>query len=275
MTSHNLGHFLTTIPPIVTLVISEALVLLSQNPSPPPPPYDRDVIYGRPLLGLCCRNGAREMRLREIYVGGIASRYRYDLHQRRQPRNPSWTRNLSYLLLHLSQVSHILSQLVTICLILTQFVSFWHNLSHPVKICLILSQFVTICHSVSQFVTIYHILSRFVTFWHTLSHSVTICHILSQFVPFCHNFPFCHNLSQCVTICHILSRIVPFCHDLLHSFIDRNSTIYKSTCDVFFCSCFNNSRFQVYQDRRLVLRAQLDIAKGDEVTIYLYSETRV
>ena len=45
MTSRNFGQFLT---PIVTLFITKALVLPLQNPWPPPP-FDRDVIYGRPL----------------------------------------------------------------------------------------------------------------------------------------------------------------------------------------------------------------------------------
>ena len=37
--------------------------------------------------------------------------------------------------------------------------------------------------------------------------------------------------------------------------------------EIFINSCVNNSRFQVYDDRRVVLRAQVDVPAGAEITI--------
>ena len=48
MTSRIFGQFLTPLHPVITLFITKALRLSSQNPWPPFS-YDREVIYVRPL----------------------------------------------------------------------------------------------------------------------------------------------------------------------------------------------------------------------------------
>jgi hypothetical protein len=50
LTSRNFCHFLTPSHPIVTVFITKSLALSSPNPwFLLPSPFDRDVIYGRPL----------------------------------------------------------------------------------------------------------------------------------------------------------------------------------------------------------------------------------
>ena len=92
-------------------------------------------------------------------------------------------------------------------------------------------------------------------FWRQMESTKEWCKVRAYIQPFHSNHP---------------GRLNMVCARLFLFIILKSGKVNLILPYYFHFSCQNNSRFQIYHDRRIVLRALKDIPRGEEITtIYL------